>query len=63
MWNAKFFKEAAVLFCTYQINHILILANIPRNSLLLAELSIEMYGGEKKKEARKKKDIAIPSEV
>lgn len=52
-----------MLFCTYQINHILILANIPRNSLLLAELSIEMYEGEKKKEARKKKDIAIPSEV
>lgn len=55
MWNVKFFKEAAVLFSTSQINHSLILANITRNSLLLAEFSVEMEGGEKRKKQGRKK--------
>lgn len=46
-------KEAAVLFCTCQINHILILANIPQNPLSYAEFSTEIYMEKKgKKNAR-----------
>lgn len=68
MWNVKCFlfmviKQALVLFCTCQINHIVILVNIPRDFLLLAELLLKCMEGKKKKETRKKKDIAIPSEV
>lgn len=42
-------KEAAVLFCTCQINHILILANIPQNPLSYAEFCTEIYTEKKGK--------------
>lgn len=57
-------KEAAVLVCTCQINHILILAHIPRKPLSFAELPMKsMEARGKKEKKRKRKDIAIPSEV